>query len=80
MAIIELVDFNENMLADKAATKTSRRRRGGSKKKTEVEKVETVATEDAEVVAEEKEKLVKYEAMLAQVKTQITTLKNQMVV
>lgn len=33
MCIIELVDFNENMLADKAAaSKASRRRRGGKKK------------------------------------------------
>ena len=37
MCLIELVDFNENLLAEKAASKksSSRRRRGGSKKKTE---------------------------------------------
>jgi large subunit ribosomal protein L17 len=41
MCIIELVDFNENMLAEKAAaSKASRRRRGGKKK---ADGTETVA-------------------------------------
>jgi large subunit ribosomal protein L17 len=50
MCLIELVDFNETMLADKAAAKksTSRRRRGG-KKKTEETAAAVVAEE---VVAE----------------------------
>ena len=59
MCIIELVDFNETMLAEKAATKksTSRRRRG-SKRKTEeapaaAAATEVVATEGTEAVAEE---------------------------
>ncbi len=65
MCIIELVDYNENMLADKAdAAKSSRRRRGGKKKAdtdatvatevAETEETETTATEtevaEAEVV------------------------------
>lgn len=37
MCIMELVDFNENMLAEKAASKTSRRRRGAKKKAGDVE-------------------------------------------
>jgi len=39
MCIIELVDYNENLLAEKAAAKpkTSRRRRGGKKKVDETE-------------------------------------------
>ncbi|MEA3463075.1 MAG: 50S ribosomal protein L17 [Bacteroidota bacterium] len=53
MCLIELVDFNENLLAEKAASKksSSRRRRGGGKKKVE----ETTAGEAAvaEEVAEE---------------------------
>ncbi len=49
MCLIELVDFNELLLAEKATTRksTSRRRRGGAKKKIE----ETTAVETA--VAEE---------------------------
>ncbi len=45
MCMMELVDFNENMLAEKASAKkvTSRRRRGASKKKTD----EAVAVESA---------------------------------
>jgi large subunit ribosomal protein L17 len=56
MCLIELVDFNETMLADKAAAKksTSRRRRGGKKK---IEETAAAATtevvEEAAVVAEE---------------------------
>jgi large subunit ribosomal protein L17 len=66
MCMMELVDFNENMLAEKAATKktSSRRRRGGSKKKVEEgtaavdtavaeEQVVEEATSAEEVVAEE---------------------------
>jgi large subunit ribosomal protein L17 len=65
MCIIELVDFNENMLAEKAATKTSRRRRGGSKKKEDAETVDTAAPEVAvaeEVKTEEVAEEVKAEA------------------
>jgi large subunit ribosomal protein L17 len=48
MCMIEMVDFNETMLAEKAATKksTSRRRRGGAKKNVEES---AVAVETAEV-------------------------------
>ena len=53
MCMMELVDFNDTLLAEKAASKksSSRRRRGASKKKTE----ESAATETAvaEEVAEE---------------------------
>jgi large subunit ribosomal protein L17 len=56
MCMMELVDFNEHLLAEKAAAKksSSRRRRGGSKKKTEegADSVETAVAEE-EVVAEE---------------------------
>ena len=68
MCLIELVDYNENLLAEKAATRksASRRRRGGSKAKavagapaaTEAKAEEVVAAEEAPateeaVVAEE---------------------------
>jgi large subunit ribosomal protein L17 len=50
MCIIELVDYNENMLDDKAAkSKTTRRRRSGGKKKSE-ETTEVVAASKKEVV------------------------------
>ena len=49
MCLIELVDFNEILLAEKAASKksTSRRRRGGSKPKADAPKVESATTEEA---------------------------------
>ncbi len=59
MCIIELVDYNENLLAAKEETtkKSTRRRRGGSKKATAqaTEQVETAVTEEApeEVKAED---------------------------
>ena len=54
MCLMELVDFNENLLAEKAAAKksTSRRRRGASKKKEETTGVETAVAEE-EVATEE---------------------------
>ncbi len=53
MCLMELVDFNENLLAEKAASKksASRRRRGGSKKKADA--TAAVDTAVAEEVAEE---------------------------
>ena len=53
MCMMELVDFNENLLAEKAAAKksSSRRRRGGSKKKEE--ETGAVDTAVAEEVVEE---------------------------
>ena len=61
MCLMELVDFNENLLAEKAASKksSSRRRRGGSKKKdeetgaVETAVAEEVVEEQTEAVAEE---------------------------
>jgi len=52
MCMMELVDFNENLLAEKATSKksTSRRRRG-SKPKTQGESVESAETVEAEVEA-----------------------------
>lgn len=49
MCIIELVDFNELLLAgeEKAGAKKSRRRRGGSKKKTEAAPAAEAQTETA---------------------------------
>ena len=51
MCLIELVDFNENLLSEKAASKKSagRRRRGAGKKKTEV----TAAAAADTAIAEE---------------------------
>jgi len=54
MCIIELVDFNENMLKETAATKKSRRsRRGGGKKATVVATDSSAVIEDAKVISEE---------------------------
>jgi len=53
MCIIELVDFNENMLKETAVAKPSRRsRRGGSKKASVVKTDSSAAIEDAKVVSE----------------------------
>ncbi len=64
MCIIELVDFNENLLAAKSETKTksTRRRRGASKKTTEAAATETVekkeeVKEETPVVEEPKEEV-----------------------
>ena len=63
MCLMELVDFNENLLAEKAASKksTSRRRRGGSKKK--VEETGAVETAVAEEVVEEQTEAVAEETV-----------------
>lgn len=58
MCLIELVDFNENLLGvqETGKAKTTRRRRGGAKKKTEAAVEEKVAaTKKTEKVAEKKE-------------------------
>lgn len=57
MCIIELVDYNENMLADKAAaSKSTRRRRGGKKKTTDgAAAVTSEAAEAAEEVVDAEE-------------------------
>jgi large subunit ribosomal protein L17 len=66
MCMMELVDFNENLLAEKAASKksTSRRRRGGSKKKAEA--TSAVDTAVAEEVAEETVAEAKVEEAVAE--------------
>ncbi len=53
MAMIELVDYNENLLAEKTAikTKTTRRRRGGKKKATPQAETTTATTTKVEEVA-----------------------------
>ncbi len=51
MCIIELVDYNENMLKEKAAKKATRTRRAGSAKKADATAPEAV---EAPVVTEEK--------------------------
>jgi large subunit ribosomal protein L17 len=56
MCILELVDFNENMLGGEAKTKTTRRRRA-PKKKTEVE--ETTSTQEVAVKGKSKPKAKK---------------------
>ena len=55
MCMMELVDFNENLLTDKQAkAKTSRRRRGAGKKKAEDQVVaETAITEETTEVVDE---------------------------
>src|SRR5210317_1399347 len=62
MCLIELVDFNENLLAEKAATKksSSRRRRGG-KKKTEGAAVSGAEVDTAVAEGEEVEAAVEEE-------------------
>ena len=53
ICIIELVDYNETMLAEKAAaTKSSRRRRGGKKKSQETEVTAKVGEQTAAQVTE----------------------------
>ena len=74
MCMIELVDFNENMLADKVdkKAKTTRRRRGGKKKvETDTETVvaetpveDTTAEEITEEEVEEPEKIVEEEKVV----------------
>ena len=54
MCIIELVDYNENMLKEKAAKKAARTRRAGAAKKAEATKLEAAPVAEAPVVAEEK--------------------------
>ena len=59
MCLIELVDFNENLLSEKAATKKSAsRRRRGAKKKTEGAPVSEAAVETAVAEGEEVEAAV----------------------
>ncbi len=61
MCIIELVDYNENLLeAREATTRTARRRR--SKKKTVTAQVETGADESADAAAEQAEHKVEDES------------------
>ncbi len=56
MCIIELVDYNENMLEDTAKkTKTTRRRRGSGKKKTQAEEAAALKTAGAEGTVEAQE-------------------------
>lgn len=62
MAMIELVDYNEHLVSEKAAKKKTSRRRRGTKKKTEetVAEVETAVEvkEETEVKEEEKKEPV----------------------
>jgi large subunit ribosomal protein L17 len=58
MCIIELVDFNENMLADAGTKAKSTRRRRGTKKKTEEKTAAAVAETAETAVAEAKEETV----------------------
>ena len=53
MCIIELVDYNENMLKDKVAKKSSKTRRAGKKTKAVAEKVATAKAPKEEVVKEQ---------------------------
>lgn len=79
MALIELVDYNENLLGTKdAGPKKTRRRRGGAKKTTEVAAetavetaVEEVVEEPKAEVVEEKIEEVKEEEPKAEVKEEV---------
>ena len=63
MAMIELVDYNENLLKEKTAKKAKSRRRRGGKKSTAAEQTtEAAATATAATATEEKEE-VKAEAV-----------------
>ncbi len=55
MALIELVDYNEHLLAEKTTkkAKSTRRRRGGAKKKVEESPAAVVETQEDVVVEEE---------------------------
>ncbi|MDF1575656.1 MAG: 50S ribosomal protein L17 [Bacteroidales bacterium] len=67
MCLIELVDFNENLLAEKVGTRksASRRRRGGSKKKAEGSSAVATGAAKTEVADNEvvKEAVVEEEAV-----------------
>ena len=68
MCFIELVDFNDNMLEDKSAKKSTRRRRSSKKSTTEAPaKTETVKAEVTEETLEE----VKDEAVVVEEKTEV---------
>src|SRR6056297_1066785 len=75
MCLIELVDYNENMLEDKAKkTKSTRRRRGSGKKKTQAEEAEAVktgTTEDALENREQSDKITTAETVKEDVKTDL---------
>ncbi len=59
MCIIELVDFNENMLAETIAKpKAGRRRRGSKKKDQDKPAVSSVAAEEKTAVSEEKKDII----------------------
>jgi len=84
MCLMELVDFNENLLAEKAASKksSSRRRRGGSKKKVEeTGAVETAVAEEAveEVVEEQTEAVAEEQAVEEVVEEQTETVAEETV-
>ena len=71
ICIIELVDYNEAMLAEKsAATKSSRRRRGGKKKSQETE---TTAKAGAQTAAPVTETAAEEEASTEEVKSEEVT-------
>lgn len=62
MCLIELVDYNENMLKDSKAKKTSRKRRGGAKK--------TTAATDTKATTEEVVEKVKAETTVEDTKVE----------
>lgn len=63
MAMIELVDYNENLVSEKSSkkAKSTRRRRGGSKKQTTEQSAPVVATEVVEEAKPEVEAKVEEE-------------------
>jgi large subunit ribosomal protein L17 len=68
MCLIELVDYNENLLAEKAATRKSagRRRRGGAKPKAEVQKTAGTKTGTVKPVAGAVEEIAEVETAVVE--------------
>jgi large subunit ribosomal protein L17 len=63
MAMIELVDYNENLLKEKTAKKAKSRRRRGGKKSTAAEQTTEAATTATAATATEEKEEVKAEAV-----------------
>lgn len=69
MAMMELVDYNENMLKETVTKKAKTTRRGGKKKITETETTETVETPKAETTVEEVKAETKVEEQQSETET-----------
>ncbi len=79
MAMIELVDYNENLISEKSSkkTKSTRRRRGGSKKQTTEQSAPVAATEVVEETKPEVEATVEEEKPVEAVKEEAVAEKKE---